>query len=186
MQKASVATPMTIIIDQMHVHHPRIRAEDWRSPLVAKLTADATYADGAIELVDSFRARAESPAEGILALTWSGMQSDYERCINTYQASVLTEFAALGVACILVHQRAGMEITEVTRRGDKVDYWIGDRELLLEVSGTQDDDLATLCETKASDQLLKNPFHKNGFVCVSRFALPTARLWYYVHPRSNK
>jgi hypothetical protein len=77
-----------------------------------------------------------------------------------------------------------MEITEVTRRGSRVDYWIGDRQLLLEVSGTQTGNLATLCTSKAKDQLLKNPFNKDGFVCVSRFSNTAARLWYYKHPSS--
>jgi hypothetical protein len=175
---------MTVPIHQLHEHHPQIRAEDWRSPLVARLTHEATYADGNAVLSDSFRPVDANPADGKLPLTWSGLQTDYERCLKTYQTPVLTEYAALAVACILVNKRAGLEITEVTRRGDKVDYWIGDRQLLLEVSGTQTGDLAALCDSKATEQILKNPFKKDGFVCVSRFGSPAARLWYYKYPSS--
>jgi len=176
---------MTIPVDKLHHHHPRIRAQDWRSPLVARLTNGAAYADGNAYLSDSFRPKDADPTDGKLPLAWSGLRTDYELCIKTYQTNVLTEFAALAVACILVNRRAGLEITEVTRRGDKVDYWIGDRELLLEVSGTQNGDLAALCDSKADGQLLKNPFNKDGFVCVSRFSSPAARLWYYKHPGSS-
>jgi hypothetical protein len=72
-----------------------------------------------------------------------------------------------------------MEITEVTRRGEKVDYWLGDRELLLEVSGSQGRDVADLCDEKAEEQLLQNPFQKNGYVCVCDFSSRRARLWFY-------
>ena len=176
---------MTVPVHQLHEHHPQIRAEDWRSPLVARLINDAAYSDGNADLSDSFRAKDADPRDGKLPLAWSGLQADYDRCLKTYQTSVLTEFAALAVACILVNRRAGLEITEVTRRGDKVDYWIGDRDLLIEVSGTQSGDLAALCDSKAKDQLLKNPFKKDGFVCVSRFRSPAARLWYYKYPSSS-
>ncbi len=121
-------------------------------------------------------------AEDKLPLEWSGLQTDYERCLRTYQSSVLTEFAALAVACILLNKRAGLEITEVTRRGSKIDYWIGQRDLVLEVSGTESGDLAALCEKKAGEQLLKNPHQKDGFVCVSRFSSRNARLWFYEYP----
>lgn len=175
---------MTVPIDKLHEHHPRIRAEDWRSPLVARLIREARYADGSVVLNDSFRDSNASLAEGTVPLEWSGLQTDYERCLRTYQATVLTEFAALAVACILLNTRAGLEITEVTRRGSKIDYWIGNRDLVLEVSGTEKGDLAGLCDKKAAEQLLKNPHRKDGFVCVSRFSTPTARLWFYKYKAS--
>lgn len=176
---------MPVLIDSLHKRHPHIRAEDWRSPLIARLTDEAKYSDGNAELTASYRGKGAVAVDGPLSLSWSGLRDDYDRCINTYQAPVLTEFAALGMACVLVSERAGMEITEVTKRGEKVDYWLGDRELLLEVSGTGSGDLAALCEAKAKDQLQQNPFNKDGFVCVSRFAAPAARLWYYEHPESG-
>jgi hypothetical protein len=175
---------VTIPVHKLHENHPKIRAADWRSPLVARLTGEATYADGNAVLTDSFRGKNQVLAEGTVPLEWSGLQTDYERCLKTYQANVLTEFAALAIACILLKQRAGLEITEVTRRGSKIDYWIGQRELVLEVSGTQKGDLAALCDKKAGEQLLKNPHKKDGFVCVSRFSTPIARLWFYKCPSS--
>src|SRR5437016_3742829 len=99
---------MTIPVEKLHQDHPQIRAEDWRSPLVARLTNDAAYSDGNADLSDSFRAKDADPKDGNLPLTWSGLQTDYERCLKTYQTSVLTEFAALAVACILVNRRAGL------------------------------------------------------------------------------
>ena len=112
-------------------------------------------------------------------LTWSGLCEDYDLCMNTYQAPVITEFASLAMACILCKLRAGIEITEVTRRGEKVDYWLGDRELLLEVSGTQSGNVEALCALKAREQLTKNPFRKDGYVCACTFDEPEARLWFF-------
>ncbi len=172
-----------IRVEILHEAHPRIRAQDWRSPLVAQLIGGARYSDGTGEFLASFRPAGAGATNSSIHLIWAGLGDDYDLCINTYQRPVLTEFAALAVACILCQYRAGLEITEVTRRGEKVDYWLGDRELLLEVSGTQSGNLENLCASKSTEQLQKNPFRKDGYVCVSRFAEPEARLWFYTFPR---
>lgn len=172
----------TADVSRLHEFHPRIRAEDWRSPLVSRLLPDATYVDGSSAVEDSYRAADEAVRQGQLDLHWSGLKEDFERCLNTYQEGRITEYAALGLACILVERRSNLEITEVTRRGDKVDYWLGSRELLLEVSGAQECDIERLCSEKAEGQLLPNPFRKSGYVCVADFSTRRARLWFYAVP----
>lgn len=106
------------------------------------------------------------------------MSDDFNQVINTYQDPVITEFATLGLSCILLHERASLEITEVCRRGEKVDYWLGDRELLLEVSGQAAGNLESLRDQKAM-QLRANPFEKPGFVCVANYTQRQAYLLYY-------
>jgi hypothetical protein len=166
-------------IADLHSAHPRIRAKDWRSPLVRRLLKTDEYQDGACELADSFRApNASEAAESSLSLAWTGLQVDFTQLSKTYQGTVITEFATLGLACILLTRRTGLEITEVTRRGERADYWLGDREYLLEVSGQQRGSLETLCAEKA-EQLLDNPFDKAGYVCVASYHEPCARLWFY-------
>ena len=169
----------SIEISDLHKAHPRIRAKDWRSPLVKRLLGSDKYCDGDCKLDTSYRPPESSSAtSGELSLSWQGLKEDFKQANNTYQEPVITEFATLGVACILVTKRTGLQITEVTRRGDKADYWLGDREFLLEVSGQQSGNLDTLCSEKA-DQLLGNPFEKSGYVCVASYDKPRARLWFY-------
>lgn len=166
-------------IATLHEAHPQIRAQDFRSPLVRRLIKGSNYCDGACSLSDSFRAPGiAEPTQRTLNLSWAGLKSDFEQVTKTYQEPVITEFATLGLACILVAERAGLEVTEVTRRGERADYWLGDRELLLEVSGQQVGDIDALCREKA-DQLLDNPFEKPGYVCVASYDRPSARLWFY-------
>ena len=98
---------------------------------------------------------------------WRGLGEDLERCVRTHQGPVITEFAALGMACVLANQ-ASLTISEVCRRGEVVDYWLNDRQFLLEVGGQVEGGLPALCATKAR-QLKKNPFGKSGFVCVTLF-----------------
>ena len=174
---------MAVRIEVLHEAHPQIRAEDWRSPLVARILDNAKYVDGSAVLNVSFRGDEGKPAEGDLEITWAGLAEDYQRCLRTYQEPVLTEFAALAVACILCANRADMQITEVTRRGEKVDYWLGNRKLLLEVSGTKAGNLEALCTEKARTQLQANPFGRDGFVCVTAFDGRQARLWFYAFSR---
>lgn len=174
--------PSSVDVARLHEPHPRIRAEDWRSPLVGRLLPTAKYVDGTSSIADSYRSARGAPRQGRTDLHWAGLKEDFDRSLNTYQDGRITEYAALGLACILVRRRSKLEITEVTRRGDKVDYWLGDRELLLEVSGSQDCDVERLCEEKAEQQLLVNPFEKSGYVCVADFSTKRARLWFYPVP----
>src|SRR5271156_728065 len=110
-----------IKIHELHRAHPQIRASDWRSPLVRRLL-DGKYKDGGCQMGESFLGKSkEEPIEGTLSLSWLGLREDFERALNTYQDPVITEYAALGLACILVSETAKLEITEVTRRGEKAD-----------------------------------------------------------------
>ena len=159
--------------------HPQIRAKDWTCPLVLRLLADTSYSDGSGRIEDSFRRMgSESPVDSAVELRWIGLEEECEQVRRTYQAPVITEMATLGLACVLMSKRAGLQITEVTKRRDKADYWIGDKEYLLEVSGEQSGNLADLCKRKAK-QLLANPFGKPGFVCVAIYDRAGARLWFY-------
>jgi hypothetical protein len=172
-----------IEVAELHLPHPQIRAEDWRSPLVKRLLGSDEYHDGEQAMKDSFRAQKASVVENTLMLSWHGLSEDFAKCCKTYQDPVITEFATLGLACILVARRAGLEITEVTRRGEKADYWLGNKEALLEVSGQEEGNLETLCEAKAV-QLKANPFGKSGFVCVAIYGDACCRLWFYTYDKS--
>lgn len=166
-------------VSTLHLAHPRIRAEDWRSPLIGKLLGTAQYVETSCEMHSAFRGVGEPEVCRTLSLSWTGLAEDFQRCWRTYQGSVLTEFAALAVACILLSLDVNLEITEVTRRGEKADYWIGDGQFLIEVSGQSTGNLTTLLEQKVK-QLQSNPFGKGGFVCVSDFSSLNAILWFHV------
>lgn len=170
---------MSIInVNNLHAQHPQLRAKDWRSPLARRLLQSDTYADGSECLLISHRSAMNEVTSGSDEYQWSGLGDDFAQTVRTYQAPVITEYATLAIACATLNAYAGQEITEVTRRGEKADYYIGDREYLLEASGQQSGNLAFLCQEK-SEQLLENPFGKNGYVCVANFSTREARLWFY-------
>ena len=166
--------------------HSNLRAEDWRSPLVRRLIGCDNYVDGPTTIMSSYAGQPDStPSVDAVTMQWSGLASDFGKVIKTYQAPVITEMATLGLACGMISTFTQMEITEVTRRGEKADYWRGDRELMLEVSGQESGDLAALCQEK-STQLQDNPYGKNGFVCVANYSDAEARLWYYSAPANDE
>lgn len=170
-----------IRVENLHVHHPAIRATDWRSPLVRRLSGIDPYQDGEKMVSNSFRSHAMRNRQEEIALCWSGLKDDHKQCMNTYQAPTITEYAALGLACILLTHTAKLQITEVTRRGDRADYWIGDKDELIEISAQQTGELSALCDKKAA-QLLDNPYGRGGYVCVAIFKdTATARLWYFAN-----
>jgi hypothetical protein len=180
MKVKSVKTNTNDMIDigTLHEKHPKVRAADWRSPLIRRLIGSKEYSDGRKILNNSLRTTSQSIIEDNIELKWQNMREDFVKCINTYQEPVITEFATLGLACILLSLKTEYEITEVTRRGEKADYWIGDKESLIEISGQENGSLSELCEQKAR-QLLENPFQKSGYVCVANYSETKSRLWFY-------
>lgn len=165
-------------VDRLHESHPRIRAEDWISPLIRRLLRSQKYADGSCLFQDSHKPARGQATEGKMNLKWVGMKADFGKCLKTYQEPRVTEYASLGLACILTKERADMEITDVTRIGDRADYWLGDREMLLEVSGQQQGNLDALHKEKVT-QLRENPFEKDGYVCVANYDDRKAIFWHH-------
>jgi hypothetical protein len=164
--------------------HGHLRAEDWISPLVRQLLGEDDYRDGGRTMCDSYRGRDGVTREGQLHLAWAGLKEDFDKCLRTYQIPVITEFATLGLSCILIRNRAGLRISEVTRRGERADYWLGEKRYLVEIAGLAEGDIESLCLQKAS-QLLSNPFRKDGFVCVAVYAASQARLWFFQQSESK-
>jgi hypothetical protein len=172
----------SVDVHTIPIAHPNIRARDWLSPLVCRLHPDRNCVDGNRILQFSVRPPSNTTSEESCDFQWKDMKDDCNRVRRTYQEPVITEFATLALACASVEIFAGMELTEVTRRGERADYWLGDAELLLEVSGQQDGNLDKLHREK-EEQLKQNPFGKDGYVCVANYGNATAHFWYHEYER---
>jgi len=173
-----------IDVSRLHDDHPKVCAQDWRSPLVRRLLGTSKYADGAASLNDSFRDQDLKEVPGQLPLYWKGLKGDFDQRINSYQEHILTEHATLGLACVLLAHHTKLRISEVCRRGESVDYWIGDakvaKRLVLEVGGQQSGSLEAL-STEKTKQLRQNPWGRSGFICVAIYENASARLWFCTH-----
>ena len=92
----------------------------------------------------------------------------------------LTEWAACGIACVVVAVYANLQICEVTGDGDRFDYWVtdGQNEFGLEVSGTTTGQIESRHAAKVK-QLLENPFGVDGYVVVADFS--TRRVIFSFH-----
>lgn len=182
--KKAAPPPPQIDVGMLHLPHPRISAADWRSPLVRRLLGKPKYADGSSTLASSYRDEKLKTLDAPLTLHWNGLKEDFAQRVNTYQEPVITEHATLGLACLLLTEHAKLSITEVCRRGEVVDYWIGDKakrkRFVLEVGGEQEGSLEGLSTEKAK-QLSRNPWGRAGFICVAVFSEASARLWYCTH-----
>ena len=91
----------------------------------------------------------------------------------------MSEFATLGLACVLTRLLPVLEITEahtpelsrrIIHRREGIFRW--------KVSGQQSGNLDNLRDAKAG-QLLDNPFGKPGFVCVAVYDQLRSYLWFY-------
>ena len=86
------------------------------------------------------------------------------------QESVMTEWAACGIACAVLPFYTELQLMKVTESGDRFDYWVGNGHQLygLEVSGILHGSLTRRRHVKTR-QLLDNPFNIDGYVCVVHF-----------------
>lgn len=92
------------------------------------------------------------------------------RLFNTFQRPVIVEYAAVAIAFLLVVNIANCTVTEVALRGDKADYFLNDRQLMLEVSGTERADQLAHTHNQKIQQLLANPYNVGGYVMVCCFS----------------
>lgn len=84
---------------------------------------------------------------------------------------VITEWAACGVAYVMVALYAGLTVREVAADGDHFDYWVDDgrQEYGLEVSGSTGEEIEARHRAKVR-QLCNNPYGIDGYVVVVSFA----------------
>jgi hypothetical protein len=95
------------------------------------------------------------------------------------QEHVATEFAAYGMACVLVPLYAQRRILRAAALGERFDYWIGNGdEVGLEVSGTMIVNLEYLHRSKVR-QLLEAPAGVDGYVAVVDFTAREAIFSYH-------
>lgn len=89
------------------------------------------------------------------------------------QERVITEWAALGIACVVLPALAGVRITSVAVEGERFDYRVSDgvTEWGLEVSGTMTEHEGELRERLRLKmrQLHDNPYGLSGYVVVVAF-----------------
>ena len=96
------------------------------------------------------------------------------------QETVITEWAACGIACAILPFYTQLQLVKVTESGDRFDYWVSDGQRLygLEVSGILDGQLEQRQRIKRR-QLLENPFGIGGYVCVIHFGKQRVHLSFH-------
>lgn len=109
-----------------------------------------------------------SPPQRTLHLSWSSASVPTQSL--GVPERVITEWAACGIACVVIALYAGLTVREVAADGDRFDYWVddGQYEYGLEVSGTIGGELEARHRAKVR-QLCDNPYGVDGYVVVVRF-----------------
>ena len=101
---------------------------------------------------------------------------------DTYQREDIIEYEAIVVAGLILSELQQLRLTRVTRRGSRVDYFLGttpgDQAAVLEVSGTDNGSLADRLAGKrrqVEQSFYRSPpFSMRGFVAVTHFSPPLA------------
>ena len=130
--------------------------------VIRRLRADPEQTDAVLSVslrnIGSKRKRQRT-----LRLRWSaGSVADQAMGVAEH---TVTEWAALGIACILVGLYPGLKIQAVTGQGDRFDYWVSDgrKDYGLEVTGTLAGNLESRHAAKVQ-QWRENPYGVDGYV----------------------
>jgi hypothetical protein len=134
---------------------------------IARLRGDSSTGESMLTV----RLRGMETKENLrtLRLTWS-VESVLTGSFGV-QEHIVTEWAAMGVACIVVWQYAGLHIRAVATPGERFDFWVTDgmRQWALEVSGTMTEAVEKRHQEKVN-QLRENPYGVDGYVVVVAFS----------------
>ena len=92
--------------------------------------------------------------------------------IHRLQRHIITEWAACGLACVVVPLYTNWKVLQVTQVGDSFDYWVGNEqyEFGLEISGTIGEEIEQRHRLKVK-QLRQNRHNVAGYVSVTSFGL---------------
>lgn len=102
------------------------------------------------------------------------------RSSATLQRRDFIEKGAIVVGGLVLHATEGLQLTDVTEYGSRVDYFVGSapgaRAAILEVGGTDRQPLESLLHAKETQlresRYRRPPYSMSGFVSVTRFAPP--------------
>lgn len=135
---------------------------------IARLQRDSTSSESRLRVrmrgIDGQRAE-----ERALRVSWS-QESRLEQPLAV-QEHIITEWAALALACVVIAKYTPLRLRAVALQGDRFDYWVSDgqRDFGLEVSGTMEEDIEGRHREKVR-QLLSNPYGSDGYAVAVRFA----------------
>lgn len=101
------------------------------------------------------------------------------RLFQTLQRESIVEYAAIALAFLLMTNLVQKEIVEVSLRGSRADYFVDQRNYMLEISGTESAAHLTSRHTEKVRQLLANPFGRDGYVFVCCFSNQRAKLSFH-------
>jgi hypothetical protein len=150
-------------------NHPRIatgRFEESAAFLLSDLSTDS-----ASLLVDCTQNRLRKHEEPVVGLEVGFDPRDYDlaRLGASLPRKRIVEEAAVGLALLFLPHLADGEITNVTKDGERADYWVDGRRCLLEVSGTEDPRRLKSRHRAKVEQNIRNASGLPCFVSVSCF-----------------
>ncbi len=93
-----------------------------------------------------------------------------QRVRHTEQSKSLVERAAVALAALVFAKLVPEGHMQVTKVGDRADYWLPSLQCALEVSGTETPRVLSRRHREKVAQVLRNPLQWNGYVMVCCFA----------------
>lgn len=174
---------------------PRYFIESLRETNPASIWAPF-FINPAIALLDSYRLKpfpctvaCESIVSALLnqenceiTIEFDWLAETFPEChriFQTLQRGAVVEYAAIAAAFLIVTNLALRNITEVTMRGGKADYFLDERKYLLEISGTENAEHLVSRHNEKIRQLQANPFGKDGYVFVCCFSNQRAKFSFH-------
>jgi hypothetical protein len=112
----------------------------------------------------------EQRQQCLLRISWSEVTAfKAKRIWQTEQPKSIIERAAVAVAALLIAHLLEDGKMQVTREGERADYWLPNQQYALEISGTTQSRLLNRRHKEKTEQMLSNPLRWDGFVITCCF-----------------
>lgn len=137
---------------------------------IARLQQDPTRTEARVR-VRMRNIGGQPEEERALRLLWSA--ESVAKQPLAVQDHIITEWAALAMACVVLAKYTPLRLRAVALQGDRFDYWVtdGQSDYGLEISGTLEEGIEGRHGEKVR-QLLANPYRIDGYALTVRFAVP--------------
>ena len=162
------------LLNDIRSDHPKVSV-DLLIPFVRYRLATQANTDGATLQVTLQPFDKRTIRTSTLRLSWDAQTADMPH--PPVQRYVVTEWAAYGIACVVLAVYTPFRLARIAEVGDRFDYWIANGSVLygLEVSGLLQGNIAARHREKIR-QLQANPYGVDGFVCIVEFNSTTILL----------
>ena len=174
-------------IEDIVAAHPNLYVEHYMVMVVALMSQHTTPPCEFILACEGFRPlELGGETQCLLHVSWTEQTAlKAQRIWHTEQPKSIVERAAIALTALMLAKFLPEGQMQVTKIGDRADYWLPRLQGALEVSGTEQSRALRRRHREKVRQVLRNPLQWHGYVIVCCFTAQQGRILWSYHTGGN-